>query len=99
MKRTLKGVHLDKYYFKNMNKNLKFFSSGEKKIGLLFIYISFVDLYYNFKGEYPVFFTDDFDTAIDKNNIEIILKHYPDLQVIATSVNKNNNFNHYINLF
>ncbi len=98
LKRTMKGTHIDKYTINKNNKNLKYFSSGEKKIGLLLIYISFIELYNNTKNEYPVFFTDDFDTAIDKNNIEKILNNYPNLQVISTSVNKNDNFDKYINL-
>ncbi len=97
-RRTLKGPHLDKYYLKKSEKNLKFFSSGEKKIGLLNIYISFLECFFFKKKEYPVLYTDDFDTAIDKNNIEIILNRYPDLQVIATSVNKSKNFDYYIHL-
>ncbi len=33
LKRTMKGTHLDKYIINKNNKNLKYFSSGEKKIG------------------------------------------------------------------
>lgn len=98
IRKNLKGIHLDKYYLIKKNKNLKFFSSGEKKIGLIYIYIAYIELFFKLRKEYPIFFTDDFDTAIDKNNIGIVLNNYPDIQVIATSVNKNNFFNNYINI-
>jgi len=98
IRKNLKGIHLDKYYLIKNNKNLKFFSSGEKKIGLIYIYIAYIELFFKLRKEYPIFFTDDFDTAIDKNNVGIVLNNYPDIQVIATSVNKNNFFNNYINI-
>jgi len=95
-KKNLKGIHLDKYSLEMNNKNLKFFSSGEKKMGLIFFYISYIEYFFKERGEYPVFFTDDIDTAIDKDNLKIIIKNYPELQVIATSVNKIDDYDNYI---
>lgn len=97
-KRSLMGPHLDHFEIRLNRKNLKFYSSGEKKINLLMIYIAFIELFKKQKNEYPVFLVDDFDTAIDVENINFLIKNYPDLQVIATSVNKNNGFNRLIEL-
>jgi recombinational DNA repair ATPase RecF len=62
------------------------------------LYIAFIELFKRQKNEYPVFLVDDFDTAIDVENIDFLIKNYPELQVIATSVNKNNGFNRLIEL-
>jgi DNA replication and repair protein RecF len=97
-KRSLIGPHLDHFEIHLNNKNLKYYSSGEKKINLLKIYIAFIELFKGIKNEYPVFLMDDFDTAIDDKNIDFLIKNYPDLQVIATSVNKNNRFDQLIEL-
>jgi DNA replication and repair protein RecF len=91
-KKNIKGIHLDRYYIKRSNKDLKYFSSGEKKIGLIYVYLSFIEYFFSKRKEYPVFLTDDIDTAIDKNNLKILLENYPKLQVIATSVNKIENY-------
>ncbi len=97
-KRSLVGPHLDHFEMHLNNKNLKFYSSGEKKINLLKIYIAFIELFKGMKHKYPVFLMDDFDSAIDEKNIDFLIKNYPDLQVIATSVNKNNRFDQLIEL-
>lgn len=96
--RSLKGPHLDNFEIYVDSKNLSFYSSGEKKINLLMIYISFIEIFKKMKNEYPIFLVDDFDTAIDSENIDFLIKNYPDLQVIATSVNKNSNFDNLIEL-
>lgn len=97
-KRSLRGPHLDHFAMLLNRKDLKFYSSGEKKINLLMWYIAFIQLYKRLKKEYPVFLVDDFDTAIDDRNIDFLIENYPDLQVIATSVNKNDRFDHLIEL-
>jgi len=97
-KRSLIGPHLDHFQIDLNNKNLKYYSSGEKKINLLMIYIAFIELFKGLKSEYPVFLMDDFDTAIDDKNIGFLMKNYPELQVIATSVNKKNGFDQFIEL-
>lgn len=97
-KRSLRGPHLDLFEMRLNRKDLKFYSSGEKKINLLILYIAFIQLFKRLKNEYPVFLVDDFDTAIDDQNIDFLMENYPDLQVIATSVNKNDRFDHLIEL-
>jgi DNA replication and repair protein RecF len=97
-RKSLKGPHLDNFEIYLNSRNLKFHSSGEKKINLLMIYISFIELYKKEKKEYPIFLVDDFDTAIDSGNINFLIKDYPALQIIATSVNKNNRFDKLIEL-
>jgi len=92
------GPHLDNYHLKRSGKNLKFYSSGEKKINLLMIYIAFIEIFKNTKDEYPVFMVDDFDSAIDNRNINFLINNYPDMQIIATSVKKNNQFDRLIEL-
>jgi DNA replication and repair protein RecF len=97
--RCFKGPHLDHFEFLLNGENLKYNSSGEKKINLLKIYISFIELFKKEKKQYPVFLVDDYDTAIDSENVEFLLNHYPEMQVIATSVNKNSQFDCLIELF
>ncbi len=97
-RRSLKGPHLDQFELHLTGENLKFNSSGEKKINLLKVYISFIEMYKKEKNQYPIFLVDDYDTAIDTENINYLLEHYPEMQVIATSVNKNNQFDYVIEL-
>lgn len=97
-KRSLRGPHLDLFETRLNRKDLRFYSSGEKKINLLMLYIAFIQLFKRLKNEYPIFLVDDFDTAIDDRNIDFLIENYPDLQVIATSVNKNDRFDHLIEL-
>jgi recombinational DNA repair ATPase RecF len=92
------GPHRDGYEIMLDSKNLKFYSSGERKINLLKIYIAFIEFYRNEKGEPPIFLVDDYDTAIDDDNIAFLVDRYPDIQVIATSVNINKNFDNLIEL-
>ena len=54
--------------------------------------------YRTVKNDYPLFLIDDYDTAIDSSNIKYLIENYPDMQVIATSVNKNTDFNHLIEI-
>ncbi len=96
--RSLKGPHLDDFTMNVNSKNLKYHSSGEKKINLLMIYISFIELFKKMRNEYPVFLVDDYDTAIDEKNIAFLIDNYPDLQLIATSVNRNSGFDQLIEL-
>lgn len=96
--RSMAGPHLDAFDIHLNSKPLKIYSSGEKKIHLLMIYISFIELYKKIKKEYPVFLVDDFDTAIDDKNIAFLMENYPEMQVIATSVHKNSQFDKSIQL-
>lgn len=97
-KRSLQGIHLDHFDIRLNRKDLKLYSSGEKKINLLLLYIVFIQLFKELKNEYPIFLVDDFDTAIDERNIDFLIENYPDLQVIATSVKRNDRFDRLIEL-
>lgn len=98
VRKSLIGPHLDQYEIILDGKNLKLYSSGEKKINLLMIYIAFIEFFRKVRAEYPVFLIDDYDTAIDRLNVDFLLTHYPQMQVIATSVQKNDRFDHLIAL-
>jgi len=97
-RRGMIGTHLDSYSLVLNSKPLSQYSSGEKKIHLLMIYISFIELFKNIHASYPVFLVDDFDTAIDSRNIDFLVQNYPSMQVIATSVNLHDTFNNTIQL-
>ena len=98
LRRGMIGTHLDKYSMELNSKPLSLYSSGEKKIHLLMIYIAFIELYKNIHSRYPIFLVDDFDTAIDSHNIDFLVKNYPSMQVIATSVNLHDAFDNTIQL-
>ncbi len=97
-KRSLAGPHLDRFSIRLKGKDLKFFSSGEKKIHLLMLYIAFIEYFKKSRGEYPVFLVDDFDTAMDTGNVDFLVRSYPELQMIATSVNRHHGFDNQIHL-
>ena len=96
--KSMIGPHLDdfEFYFKSIN--IKFYSSGERKLHLLMIYIAFVELFKKTKNQYPVFLIDDFDTTFDNQNLDFLLDNCPDIQVVATSVHKFKNFDNLIEL-
>lgn len=97
-KSMLVGTHLDKYELFLDNRPLRLFSSGEKKLNLLFIYLGYVDMFLSVREEYPVFLVDDYDIAMDEKNTEILMLKYPEMQIIATSVRNNKNFDTIIKL-
>lgn len=97
-RRCLKGPNRDRYHIRLNNKHLKMYSSGEKKINLLMVYIAFIRLFKLEKKEYPVFLIDDFDVAMDSRNISRLIESYPEMQVIATSVNRHTDFSRFIQL-
>ncbi|MEN8221635.1 MAG: AAA family ATPase [Acidobacteriota bacterium] len=97
-KTPLVGTHLDKYEIFLNKRPLKLFSSGEKKINLLFIYLAYIDMFFSSRGEYPVFLVDDYDIAMDEKNTELLISNYPEMQIIATSVRNNKNFETIIKL-
>lgn len=96
--RSLSGPHLDFFNFTLNDKDLKFYSSGEKKFALFNIFFAYIELFNDIKKTYPVFLIDDFDIAIDKENINKLVDKYPDMQVVATSVNYYERFNNLIEL-
>lgn len=96
--RSVAGPHRDRYEIRLGNLPLKHHSSGEKKIHLLMAYIAFIRMFQNRNGDFPVFLVDDYDTAMDSENIRMFMDAYPEMQVIATSVNPNGRFDRQIEL-
>ena len=94
--RSLMGVHLDNYKIELKGKDLKNFSSGEKKINLLLMFIGMITYYKKVNNEFPIFLIDDFDSVMDKKGLEFLFSNFPDLQIIATSVNKYDRFDNCI---
>lgn len=92
------GTHLDKYEIFLDNRPLRLYSSGEKKLNLLFIYLAYIDMFLSKRGEHPVFLIDDYDIAMDEENTEVLMSKYPAMQIIATSVRNNKNFDSIIKL-
>lgn len=97
-RRTLTGPQRDSYEFLVKGKKLSLFSSGEKKKYLLMLYIAFMELFRQEKNDYPVLLVDDYDSALDERNLEFLFDHYPQVQIIATSVNRSEKFDHFIRL-
>ena len=97
-KRSLIGPQRDHYEILLHGRKLNLFSSGEKKKFFLMLYFSYIGLYEKVKKEYPILLIDDFDSALDRENLDFLVDHYPDMQVLATSVNPNDKFDHFIEL-
>ncbi len=92
------GTHLDKYEIFLDKRPLRLYSSGEKKLNLLFIYLAYIDMFLSVREEHPVFLVDDYDIAMDDKNTEVLMSNYPAMQIIATSVRNNKNFDSTIKL-
>lgn len=91
-RRSLIGPQRDRFEIAVGGKKLQLFSSGEKKKFLIMLYMAFIELFRQARSEYPVFLMDDYDAAMDENNLEYVLDHFPAMQVIATSVARNERF-------
>lgn len=91
-KRCLLGPHRDSYTLTLSDKKLQLFSSGEKKKHLMMVYLAFINLFYSSQNDFPVFLIDDYDVAMDEKNMGFIIDHFPRMQIIATSVLKNDKF-------
>lgn len=97
-RRSVIGPHRDRFDIRLSDVSLKYHSSGEKKLYLLLAYIAFIQLFRQVNREYPVFLVDDYDTAMDQRNVGFFMDAYPEMQVIATSVNPNGRFDRQIEL-
>jgi DNA replication and repair protein RecF len=97
-RRALIGPHRDRFEILISGKRLQLFSSGEKKKYLIMVHMAFVELFRRGRGDYPVFLIDDYDAAMDEKNLEFMLDHFPAMQVIATSVARNDRFGHLFEL-
>jgi DNA replication and repair protein RecF len=91
-KRCLLGPQRDRFAIAVSGKKLQLYSSGEKKKHLIMVYLAFINLYFRCHNEFPVFLIDDFDAALDLNNLNFIIDRFPRMQIIATSVASNNKF-------
>jgi recombinational DNA repair ATPase RecF len=91
-KRCLLGPHRDRFELLVSGKKLQLFSSGEKKKHLIVVYLAFINLFYRAHNDFPVFLIDDYDVAMDLKNLNFIIDHFPRMQIIATSVFKNEKF-------
>jgi DNA replication and repair protein RecF len=96
--RALVGPQRDRFVVTVSSRNLQLFSSGEKKKYLLMIHMAFIELFRQTRNEPPVFLIDDYDAALDEENLEFLLEHFPAMQVIATSVARNEKFGHWLEL-
>ncbi len=94
----LLGPQRDRFAITVSGKKLSLFSSGEKKKYLVMIYVAFIELFRRVRNDSPVFLIDDYDAAMDEKNLEYLLDHFPAMQVIATSVARNENFGHLLEL-
>jgi recombinational DNA repair ATPase RecF len=79
-------------------KKLQLFSSGEKKKYLMMVFASFIELFRQARNDYPVFLIDDYDAAMDEKNLDFLMAHFSKIQIIATSVAKNEKFGHLFEL-
>ncbi len=95
---SLLGPHRDRFDVLVAGKKLQLSSSGEKKKYLIMVYVAFIELFRQARNDYPVFLLDDYDAAMDEKNLGYLLEHFPAMQVIATSVAKNEKFGHLFEL-
>jgi DNA replication and repair protein RecF len=97
-KRSLIGPQRDQFDIWLKKRKLNTFSSGEKKKFFMMMYFSYIGFYKKERQEYPVFLIDDFDSALDQENLDFLVDHYPDVQIVATSVKRNEKFDHFVEL-
>jgi DNA replication and repair protein RecF len=97
-KRSLLGPQRDRFEVMVSGKKLQLFSSGEKKKYLMMVFASFIELFRLARNDYPVFLIDDYDAAMDEKNLNFLMDHFPKIQIIATSVAKNEKFGHLFEL-
>lgn len=91
-RRSLLGPQRDRFTLMVSGKKLQLFSSGEKKKHLIIVYLAFINLFFRTQNDFPVFLIDDYDVAMDEKNLNFIIDHFPQMQIIATSVFKNEKF-------
>ena len=93
-RRSLLGPQRDRFDVLVPGKKLQLFSSGEKKKYLMMLFVAYIELFYQARNDYPVFLIDDYDAAMDEKNLNFLMDHFSKIQVIATSVAKNEKFEH-----
>ena len=97
-KGALLGPQRDRFDVMVSGKKLQLFSSGEKKKYLMMVFASFIELFRRERNETPVFLIDDYDAAMDEQNLNFLMDHFSKIQIIATSVTKNEKFGHLFEL-
>lgn len=97
-RRSLLGPQRDRFDVMVSGKKLQLFSSGEKKKYLLMVFVAFIELFHQARNDTPVFLIDDYDAAMDEENLNFLMDHFSNMQIIATSVAKNEKFGHLFEL-
>jgi len=97
-KRSLLGPQRDRFDVMVGGKKLQLFSSGEKKKYLMMIFVAYIEMFRQERHDYPVFLIDDYDAAMDEKNLNFLMDHFSKIQIIATSVAKNEKFGHLFEL-
>ncbi len=97
-RRCLLGPQRDRFGVSASKQKLSLYSSGEKKKFLVMVYVAFIELFRRARNDSPVFLIDDYDAAMDERNLEFLLDHFPAMQIIATSVARNEKFGHLLEL-
>lgn len=97
---TLYGPHRDDLEFYLLNQNLKSFGSqGQKRLAVLALKLSEIDIYKQFKNTNPILLLDDVFSELDDSKKNSLIKFISnDIQVIITTteiknVNKFQNAN------
>jgi DNA replication and repair protein RecF len=91
-RQSLAGPQRDAFEIMLGERKLSLFSSGEKKKYLLLVYFAFIELYRQQRQQTPLLLVDDYDAAVDDHNLDYLFSHFPDIQIIATSVHADTRF-------
>ncbi len=97
-RQSLVGAQRDAFEFHVGGRRLARFSAGEKKKFLLLFYFAYIESCRDSRRESPILLIDDFDAAVDDQNLDFLFSRYPGIQVIATSVRADRRFSRQIEL-
>lgn len=87
LKQTNAGIHREDYEFLLDGKNVsRYGSQGQKRMVILALKLSIVQIIYQLKREYPVLLLDDVFSELDENRRAALLKLLPEsVQTIITA--------------
>lgn len=87
LKQTNIGIHREDYEFYLNNINVaKYCSQGQKRMVILALKLSLVQIIYQIKREYPILLLDDVFSELDSNHRTCLLKLLPNtIQTIITT--------------
>ncbi|MDO4378628.1 MAG: DNA replication/repair protein RecF [Erysipelotrichia bacterium] len=87
LKQTNIGIHREDYEFYLNNINVsKYCSQGQKRMVILALKLSLVQIIYQIKREYPILLLDDVFSELDSNHRVCLLKLLPNtIQTIITT--------------